>query len=113
MRLLAGIDKNIAVISVAGPYRTGKSFLLNRFAGKQLGFELGATTNPCTDGLWIWGEPIPLDDETSVILIDTEGLNSYNRDENQDMILFCITAMLSSTMLYNNFGAIDEKAIER
>lgn len=113
LRLLAGIDKNIAIISVAGPYRTGKSYLLNRFAGKQYGFDLGATTNPCTNGLWIWGEPIPLNDETSVILLDTEGLNSYNRDENQDMVLFCITAMLSSTMLYNNFGAIDEKAIER
>lgn len=95
--MIAGIDKKIAVVSVAGPYRTGKSFLLNRFAGQQYGFALGASTNPCTEGLWIWGEPIDLDAETCVLLIDTEGLNSYNRDENADMLLFSITAMLTST----------------
>ncbi len=27
------ISQKIAVLSVVGPYRTGKSFLLNRFAG--------------------------------------------------------------------------------
>ena len=113
VKLLRSITKKIAVVCVAGPYRTGKSFLLNRFAGRQEGFALGSTTNPCTDGLWIWGEPIPLNDEMVMILVDTEGLNSYNRDEMSDMILFAITCMLSSTLIYNTFGAIDEKAIER
>ena len=41
----------LAVISVIGPYRTGKSFLLNRFAGKQKGFEIGNSTNACTKGM--------------------------------------------------------------
>ena len=33
--MLKNIKTNyLAVISVIGPYRTGKSYLLNRFAGK-------------------------------------------------------------------------------
>lgn len=40
------------------------------------GFSIGPTTNPCTKGVWIWGQPIKLDDETDLILLDTEGLNS-------------------------------------
>lgn len=31
---LMGIENNIKVVSVIGPYRTGKSFLLNRMNGK-------------------------------------------------------------------------------
>jgi len=31
------------VISVAGLYRTGKSFVLNQLAGSQNGFDIGAT----------------------------------------------------------------------
>lgn len=33
IKFLSEIETNIAVISIAGQYRTGKSFLLNRFAG--------------------------------------------------------------------------------
>jgi hypothetical protein len=33
----------LAVICVAGPYRSGKSFLLNRLLGRSDGFEIGGT----------------------------------------------------------------------
>lgn len=75
LELIAKIKKKVAVLSICGPYRTGKSFLLNRFSGKMHGFALGNTTNPCTEGLWIWGKSIPLDEETDLILIDSEGLS--------------------------------------
>jgi hypothetical protein len=128
LELISKVRKKIAVISVTGPYRTGKSFLLNRFAGRMYGFPLGNTTNPCTEGLWMWGKPIPINEEMDAILIDSEGLSklftnnylqfltfldSFNRDENSDMVLFAITCFLSSAMLYNTMGTIDEKAIER
>ena len=32
LKFLSSIDTNIAVLTIAGPYRTGKSYLLNRFA---------------------------------------------------------------------------------
>ena len=40
------------------------------------GFAIGPTTNPCTKGIWIWSEAIPLDNNTVMVLLDTEGLNS-------------------------------------
>ncbi|CAE7945052.1 Interferon-induced guanylate-binding protein 1 [Symbiodinium microadriaticum] len=36
------------IVGIAGLYRTGKSFLLNRLLGLQDGFEIGPTINPCT-----------------------------------------------------------------
>ncbi len=33
LKFISEIQTNVAVISIAGLYRTGKSFLLNRFAG--------------------------------------------------------------------------------
>ena len=42
----------IGIVSVAGRYRTGKSYLLNRvFLNQRSGFSVGPTVNPCTKGL--------------------------------------------------------------
>lgn len=49
--LLKGIKEKIGVIAVAGKYRTGKSFLLNRIIldkKDENGFGVGPTINPCT-----------------------------------------------------------------
>jgi hypothetical protein len=43
------------VITVAGKYRTGKSYILNRvLLNQNVGFEVGPTINACTKGLWMW-----------------------------------------------------------
>ena len=49
---LSGIKEKVGVIGVAGKYRTGKSFLLNRVILNKLdeGFGVGPTINPCTKG---------------------------------------------------------------
>jgi len=112
LEYIQGLNTKIAVLSVVGPYRTGKSFLLNRFAGFQKGFALGSSTNPCTRGMWLWGKPIRLSENLHLLLLDTEGLGSYTRDENIDAKLFTLTALMSSTMVYNVMNAIDERAIE-
>jgi hypothetical protein len=49
--LLSSIKERIGVIAVAGKYRTGKSFLLNRIIlnkTEDKGFGVGPTINPCT-----------------------------------------------------------------
>lgn len=57
---LSQINERVGVISVAGRYRTGKSFLLNRVIinRRNCGFGVGPTINPCTKGLWLWGDTL-------------------------------------------------------
>lgn len=45
--------------------------------------------------------------------MDTEGLYAFNWTEQIDTILFLVTSLLSSIMLYNTFGVVDEESIER
>ena len=48
---MGNIKERIGVIAVAGKYRTGKSFLLNRIIlgkAEDKGFGVGPTINPCT-----------------------------------------------------------------
>jgi hypothetical protein len=81
-------NNNIGIIAVAGKYRTGKSFLLNRILlnknGKTQGFGVGPTINPCTKGLWIWNKPIDLIDKDGkpfkVLIVDSEGIGAFNED---------------------------------
>ena len=37
-----------------GPYRTGKSYVMNRFLNRQNGFDLGGAVESCTKGIWMW-----------------------------------------------------------
>lgn len=113
--MLSKIDNNLAVICIAGIYRSGKSYLLNRLLGRQDGFEIGPNISSCTKGLWIWGDTIKLKNKnTEVLVIDTEGLASAFEDRNEsiDMIIFCLSLLLSSLFIYNSMKNIDESAIE-
>ena len=57
--IVSSIKEEIGIISVAGMYRTGKSYLLNRMLlNRSNGFSVGPSINPCTKGLWIWNKPI-------------------------------------------------------
>jgi len=109
---LGQIEGKLSVIGIAGLYRTGKSYLLNRLLGSQSGFAVGSSVNPCTKGLWIWGEAVQLAPDHHCILIDTEGLGSTQRTASCDMQVFSLCILLSSYFIYNNMGTIDEQAID-
>jgi polynucleotide 5'-kinase involved in rRNA processing len=43
LNILESETRPVTVIAIVGPYRTGKSYLLNRLMGKNSGFALGPT----------------------------------------------------------------------
>ena len=113
--MLSKIENNLAIVCIAGIYRSGKSYLLNRLLGRQDGFEIGPNISSCTKGLWICGDTVKLKNKnTEVLIIDTEGLASAFEDRNEsiDMIIFCLSLLLSSLFIYNSMKNIDESAIE-
>ena len=112
-------NENIGIISLVGKYRTGKSFLLNRVIlniENNSGFEVGPTFKPCTKGIWLWSEPLMIQNNHSktpfpCFLIDTEGLGAYDEEVNHDTKIFLIAVLMSSLFIFNSFGAIDEMAL--
>lgn len=116
IELLEAMDRPVAVISVVGKYRTGKSFLLNRILlNRQSGFGVGPTINACTKGIWMWGEPFLAEtadgEECAVILLDTEGLGALDENANHDTRIFLLALLLASTFIYNSVGSLDESAL--
>ncbi len=106
LEIIKQIPAPIAVISVVGLYRTGKSYLMNRMIlGQQKGFGVGPTVNPCTKGLWIWGAPVKGQMEdgagVNIIVIDTEGIGALDEDSNHDTKVFSLAVLLSSLFIYN------------
>jgi len=111
LKKLSQLQGPVAVIAIAGLYRTGKSYLLNRLLGKQKGFAVGPTVNPCTKGIYVWGDP-PKRNGVNIILLDTEGLGSTQQDQSYDTKIFSLALLLSSYFIYNSMGTIDERALE-
>ncbi|KAG2529524.1 hypothetical protein BBO99_00002368 [Phytophthora kernoviae] len=121
---LQQIRGDIAVVAIAGLYRTGKSYLLNLLLGRDRAeemFDVGATVNACTKGIWIWGQPVAntrlrafkhLKKDTTIVFMDTEGLGSTQRSQTQDTRIFALALLLSSMFIYNSRGVIDASAIE-
>ena len=112
-------DERVGVIAVAGKYRTGKSFLLNRILLEQTqnkGFGVGPTINPCTKGLWVWSKPIEMTDakgnKFKCLIVDSEGIGAFNEDQNHDTRIFLLALLLSSYFVYNSMGTIDENALQ-
>ena len=78
-QFLGQIEGPLSMISVAGLYRTGKSYLLNRvILNRNTGFGVGPTVNPCTKGLWLWAEAIRAPEGRTLLVIDTEGLGALD-----------------------------------
>ncbi|XP_065121896.1 guanylate-binding protein 1-like [Paramisgurnus dabryanus] len=112
--ILDGINEPVVVVSVVGLYRTGKSYLMNRLAGQQSGFALGNTIESKTKGIWMWCVPHPSKTGQNLVLLDTEGLGDVDKgDSKNDGWIFCLAVLLSSTLVYNSRGTIDNDAVQK
>ncbi|XP_067901705.1 guanylate-binding protein 2-like [Heterodontus francisci] len=107
------IDQPLVVVAMVGKYRTGKSYLLNRLAGKKDGFSTASNVQSQTKGIWIWCFPHPEQDDHCMVLLDTEGLGDVEKgDEGNDTKLFALAVLLSSMFVYNSRGTIDQQALQ-
>ncbi|XP_064156401.1 guanylate-binding protein 1-like isoform X1 [Anguilla rostrata] len=113
VEILMGLHQPVVVVAVVGLYRTGKSYLMNKLAGKKHGFALGATIQSKTKGIWMWAVPHPTKVGHTLVLLDTEGLGDVEKgDQRNDAWIFALAILLSSTLVYNSRGTIDNQAVE-
>ena len=111
--LLADVKTPIALVSIAGRYRTGKSFLLNSLCQTTgSSFTVGDTTTACTKGLHIRKTPLQASPTLTTFAIDTEGISSLSANEDHDVKILSLALLLSSCFLYNSVGAIDDQALQ-
>ncbi|KAL8092630.1 uncharacterized protein LOC141692261 [Apium graveolens] len=112
------ITTPIAAVAVIGPYRSGKSFLLNQLLSLSCneGFGVGHMRDTKTKGIWVWGTPIEVDIDgvrTSVFYLDTEGFESIGKSNVYDDRIFALATVLSSVLIYNLPETIREADISR
>mmetsp|Transcript_52521 Transcript_52521/g.94204 ORF Transcript_52521/g.94204 Transcript_52521/m.94204 type:complete len:819 (+) Transcript_52521:72-2528(+) len=104
-------QQQVSICTVCGPYRTGKSYLLNLLLGRvqrgQSQFRVGSTTRACTEGLWMWGVG-DVEEGTSLLFLDCEGFGSTDSDKTRDAKLMALCMLLSSVFLLNTKGILSE-----
>ena len=101
LELLKNIKKPIAVLAIAGPCRTGKSYILSRMLGSGDAFALGHTFDAKTFGIWMGTSVLECDDHV-VVLLDTEGIDHISADGTEDSRILVLTLLLSSYFIYNS-----------
>jgi hypothetical protein len=117
----------VATVAICGPYRSGKSFLLNLLTTRaeqadkaapsisKSGFAVGHSTVSCTKGLWMLDKPTTVqtaDGSTvKVFFLDVEGFGATDKTSHYDARIFSIACLICSCLLYNSQGTIDESSI--
>lgn len=116
-------SRRLGVISIAGKYRTGKSYFINKVLlnggpnKPRNGFAVGHTNLACTKGLLLWNRVIKASDlggdpTLDLLIVDTEGFDATDQSANHNTRIFLFAVLLSSLFIYNSKLTIDERAIE-
>ncbi|XP_062249825.1 atlastin-3 [Platichthys flesus] len=126
-------DKHVVVLSVAGAFRKGKSFLLDfmirymhrkgdeNWLGKEdeplTGFSWRGGSEPETTGIQLWSEVflVPKSDgtEVAVLLMDTQGAFDDQSTVKDCATIFALSTMTSSIQIYNLSQNIQEDDLQQ
>ncbi|KAF4533577.1 hypothetical protein B566_EDAN001063 [Ephemera danica] len=124
-------NRPVAIISIAGVFRKGKSFFLNfvlRYlkskrvqdwifsgANHMNGFDWKTNLDGITAGITIWPE-VFLVNNVAVLLIDTQGLFDRSKTAKEDTFIMVLSSLLSSVQILNHqedLNSSDLKAFEQ
>eukprot|EP00929_Paragymnodinium_shiwhaense_P102316 TRINITY_DN6551_c0_g1_i1.p1 TRINITY_DN6551_c0_g1~~TRINITY_DN6551_c0_g1_i1.p1 ORF type:complete len:862 (-),score=241.15 TRINITY_DN6551_c0_g1_i1:302-2887(-) len=111
LRTLSRHDANISILSVVGPYHSGKSFLLNSLVGEPKVFQVGRKTSPETMGIWLCRTELRAADGSEVWLLDSEGFFGPSVSQTYDAQIFTIATLLGGHLVYNSVKIIDQQAV--
>ena len=104
LELIKNIVKPVAVLSICGPYRSGKSYFLSRILGVPNAFNISHTMKACTRGIWMATTALECD-EFVIVFLDTEGTDDVAASESTtkcNFSLLVLTTLLSSCLIYNS-----------
>ncbi|XP_075982606.1 atlastin-like [Anticarsia gemmatalis] len=129
-------DRAVVLVSVAGAYRKGKSFLLDFFLrylqhtyneggeGEWLGsedaelkgFSWKGGSDRHTTGIHIWSQPFKATLESGekvvILLMDTQGTFDSESTVKDNATVFALSTMLSSVQIYNLSQNIEEDDLQ-
>lgn len=110
-------DHPVAIISINGKQRSGKSFLATQFIKRLLfqdadwlhkkmgsSFTWRCDFEPVTSGIQVWHEPLEVNHNGKkifVIVVDTQGLHDSQSGSKENAAIFGLSALLSSVFIHN------------
>ncbi|XP_019633571.1 PREDICTED: guanylate-binding protein 4-like [Branchiostoma belcheri] len=109
--LLEGIKEPVSVLSICGPCRSGKSYILSRLLGTADAFELGHLWDSQTYGIWM-GTKVLRGKNFTIVLLDTEGIDAAGASADQDASILVLTTLLSSQLIYNSLSVPYKRDLE-
>ncbi|WIA31084.1 hypothetical protein OEZ86_001111 [Tetradesmus obliquus] len=105
-------DCPVAVVSISGPSRQGKSYTLNRLVSAAGGFPVSPGMKPCTHGIWMWPQALEVQGKPhKVLFLDSEGIATKEQSSQAGSTLVALAGVASSLMIANQFNNLNEDSL--
>ena len=104
LKLLHTIKKPVAVLTICGPFRSGKSYFLSRMLDTSDTFKVGHKMHGCTRGIWMATTALECE-QFVLLLLDTEGIDATGvniSDATTARNNLVMSTLASSFLIYNS-----------